>query len=266
MIIKAYKARQVHEGAGVIVNRVFGYGQERDFDPFLMLDYFDQKDTSGSPGFPWHPHKGIETISYLLRGAIEHQDSIGNKGIIGPGELQWMTAGRGIQHQEMPKESPQGLEGFQFWLNLPQRDKLIDPTYQYMLEDSLQVYEAKDYRVKVISGTYQGLQGPINKDELGVRMLHISSDAPVEIDLTRSEGKKGFIFVFTGKGSLNDEAIEAGWAYTLEAGSYVLKGKIDLIFAEGKPLNEPIAWRGPIVMNTEEELRETFKDLEMGRF
>lgn len=266
MIINTYEAKSVREGAGVVVNRVFGHNEVKEFDPFLMLDYFNNPSTVDSPGFPYHPHKGMETISYILKGSIDHQDTLGNKGVIGPGELQWMTAGKGIKHQEMPVSSGNGIEGFQFWVNLPKAKKLIDPSYQYMTADTVKLYEAEEYKVKVIAGHYKDLTGPIDKDELGVRMLHIfvtGQNGPV---ITRASDKNGFIFVTKGSGHINEEKIKANHAYTLSEGDYILKGDLEVIFAEGIPLKEPIAWHGPIVMNTREEIIETFRDLENGRF
>jgi redox-sensitive bicupin YhaK (pirin superfamily) len=205
MIIKKYEAKQVNEGAGVIVTRVFGFHELNDFDPFLMLDYFDHEDTLNSPGFPWHPHKGIETISYILRGEIEHQDTLGNKGVIGAGELQWMTAGKGIKHKEMPVRSEEGLEGFQFWVNLPRDKKLVEPKYQYMTNETLKVVKTDDYEVRIISGDFEGQVGPINKDDLGIQMLHVFSKNHVTLE--RSVDKNGFIFVIRGKGNIGDEEI-----------------------------------------------------------
>jgi len=266
MIIKKYQANRIEEGAGVIVNRVFGHGQVEDFDPFLMLDYFDHEDTMSSPGFPWHPHKGIETISYILRGSIEHEDTLGNKGVIRAGELQWMTAGKGIKHQEMPVKSPQGLEGFQFWVNLPKAKKLVEPSYQYMTSETLKSVHVEESEVRVVSGTYLGMKGPIEKEDLGIQMLYLKTVKENIVEITRDEDKNGFIFVTKGNGLLNDEKIEANHAYTLSPGTYNINGDLDLMFAQGIPLKEPVAWYGPIVMNTKEELVKTFKDLEEGTF
>ncbi len=266
MILKKYPAKSVIEGAGVEVNRVFGYYEVNDFDPFLMLDYFNQDNNMETPGFPWHPHKGIETISYILRGSVEHQDSIGNKGVIGPGELQWMTAGRGIMHQEMPVASREGIEGFQFWVNLPKSKKRIQPSYQSMTRGTLKIVKHSTYEVRVISGEYQGLVGPIDKSELGIQMLHVICDEESEIIINRDKGKNGFLFVIRGEGHINEEKLSPMNAYTLDIGGYMIKGKLEFIFAQGFPLNEPVAWRGPIVMNTKEELNQTFHDLSEGTF
>lgn len=274
MIIKKYIPQQVMEGAGVLVNRVFGHGETKAFDPFLMLDYFDTHPTPGeaydTPGFPWHPHKGMETISYFLRGGAEHQDSLGNKGVMGAGELQWMSAGRGILHQEMPVIADDGAQGFQFWVNLPASEKLNKPHYQYIKQGEMKTYTDANSEVKVISGHYEGITGPIDKEGLGITMLHMTLEPGSEATIERLDELQGFIFIFEGQGSLGDRPISSVTAYTLAPGKEVLQAtgdqKLQLIFAEGRPLKEPIAWRGPIVMNTQQELMATFRDLENKTF
>lgn len=269
-ILRTYKAKQVMEGAGVPVARVFGYYELPDFDPFLMLDYFEADGGTDSPGFPWHPHKGIETITYFLKGAGEHQDSMGNKGIISGGELQWMSAGKGVLHQEMPVKSEEGYQGFQFWVNMAAKDKLNAPSYQYMTKDKLQVHEGDGVTVKVICGDYKGIKGPIDKEEQGIVLLHGLLADTGHTELVRLEGKNGYLFIFEGSGNLNGETVESVTAYTLDEGKYILEAdshsQLSFIYAEGIPLNEPIAWHGPVVMNTQEEIRQTFKDLEEGKF
>lgn len=268
MIKKIFKAKEVREGAGVVVNRVFGYYEVKDFDPFLMLDYFDAPYSPESPGFPWHPHKGIETISYILKGAGKHQDSLGNSGIIAAGELQWMTAGRGILHQEMPAASPEGSQGFQFWVNMPAKDKLNEPAYEYIKKETMQAYETNGIKVNVIAGTFKDIKGPIDKSNLAITMLHGHLKAGSELLLERKPGLNAFLFVFEGQGKFGSEPIEAVTAYTLDDQDEYIKADSTMafIYAEGRPLDEPIAWQGPIVMNTKEELIETFRDLEKGTF
>ncbi len=269
-IIKKYKAQSVMEGAGVPVNRVFGYYEVKEFDPFLMLDYFGTDHEVDSPGFPWHPHKGIETITYMIKGSVSHEDSIGNKGTMGPGELQWMTAGRGILHQEMPGKSPNGSKGFQFWLNLPASEKLVEPNYQYIKAGGMKSYQMEGATVRVIAGSYEGVVGPIDKSNLGVSMFHITIEQGQSIYLDRDSDKNGYVVVFSGDGKLGDESLEAVTAYTLSDGSFEIEAvgdePLEIIYAQGRPLKEPIAWRGPVVMNTQEELVQTFRDLENGNF
>lgn len=268
IIKKVYKTQQVMEGAGVKVNRVFGNNDTSEFDPFLMLDYFNNPDTRNSPGFPWHPHKGIETITYMLKGKITHEDSVGNKGTIAGGELQWMTSGKGIYHQEMPGESPEGIQGFQFWVNMKSSEKLNEPNYQYINNGEMKSVVMSGVEVRVISGEYRDVIGPIDKSSLGITMLHVSIKAGSNLNLIREKLKQGYIFVFEGDGQINDESIEQETAYTLGEGKLVISANsdMDFIFAEGKPLKEPVAWHGPVVMNTWEEIEETFNDLRNGTF
>ncbi len=202
IIIDRYQAQQVMEGAGVMVNRVFGHDETKEFDPFLMLDYFSEPEEKELPGFPWHPHKGMETISYFLRGSGEHQDSMGNKGVIGAGELQWMSAGRGIMHQEMPASSPDGIQGFQFWVNLPAADKLKEPDYQYIRRGEMKTVVDEGVAVKVIAGRFRGKTGPIDKSERGIEMYHVILEPGSKMQLTRSGGKQGFVFILKAR---------AGW-------------------------------------------------------
>lgn len=258
------------EGAGVLVNRVFGHGQTAEFDPFLMLDYFNIEKNKESPGFPWHPHKGMETITYILKGKAKHEDSMKNSGIISDGELQWMSAGKGIYHQEMMEPSPQGIQGFQFWVNLPADKKLKEPDYQYIKKGEMKSSYGDGAEVRVISGEYDQIRGPIDKSDLGISMLHVIVNAEKSISLTREEGKQGFLFLFEGDAELNNEQISSVTAYTLDTGTFTLqagKGKTaQFIYVQGKPLKEPIAWHGPVVMNTQEEIQSAFRDLQRGTF
>ncbi len=270
MIKEKYKAQQVMEGAGVLVNRVFGHGQTREFDPFLMLDYFNIEENKESPGFPWHPHKGMETITYILKGNAKHEDSMGNSGIISDGELQWMSAGKGIYHQEMLEPSPQGIQGFQFWVNLPADKKLKEPDYQYIKKGEMKSSFGEGVEVRVISGEYNQISGPIDKSDLGISMLHVIVESGKSVNLTRDKDKQGFLFIFEGKAKLNGEKISSVTAYTLDSGELNVEAgnesAVQFIYVQGRPLKEPIAWHGPVVMNTQEEIQSTFRDLQMGTF
>ena len=268
-IIKTYIPQRKKEGAGVLVERVFGYYQVPDFDPFLMLDYFENENGEESPGFPWHPHKGIETITYMLRGRIKHEDSLGNGGIIGPGDVQWMTAGGGIYHQEMPQREPGGYRGFQFWLNMPAHHKLDKPKYNGLTADKIKSVKKDGAEVKIISGEYEGVSGPIDKSGLGVRLMHVKIGEGKKISITREKKKKGFVFVFEGEGAADDRQLGSMEAYTLEAGGIEFRARgtdFEFIFAEGYPINEPVAWYGPMVMNTNAEIQQALKDLRDGTF
>ena len=268
-IIKTYMPQRKMEGAGVLVNRVFGYYQVPAFDPFLMLDYFENENAKESPGFPWHPHKGIETITYMLRGRIKHEDSLGNGGIIGPGDVQWMTAGKGIYHQEMPQTDPGGYRGFQFWLNMPAHHKLDKPRYNGLTAKDIKSVKKNGADVKIISGEYGGILGPIDKSNLGVRLMHVKIDAGKEIVIAREKEKNGFVFVFEGEGAADERELGEMDAYTLAEGDIEFKAKnkpFEFIFAEGYPINEPIVWYGPMVMNTNSEIQQALKDLRDGTF
>jgi redox-sensitive bicupin YhaK (pirin superfamily) len=268
-IIKVYKPREMMEGAGVEVNRVFGYYQVTDFDPFLMLDYFESEGSDDSPGFPWHPHKGIETITYMLRGSVKHEDSLGHAGIIGAGDLQWMTAGSGIYHQEMPQSSDLGYKGFQFWLNMPAHHKLDKPKYQELTCNKLVRISKNGAEIFLISGEFEGKSGPFDKTSLGVLMMHVKLEPKSEINLIRAQKKKGFVYVFEGDGYLGEKRLLEHFAYTLSEGeaTYRTNDKsMEFIFAEGIPINEPIAWYGPMVMNTQAEIQQALQDLKDGTF
>jgi len=266
IILRKYNPIDLKEDGGGSFKRVFGHGQTSEFDPFLMLDYFDIESSKQSVGFPWHPHKGIETITYILRGGIEHQDSLGNKGVISSGEVQWMTAGKGIMHQEMLAPTNDGIQGFQFWVNLRAVDKLTEPKYAYISSKEMKEVKSDTHTVKVISGTYNGIKGPIDKKELGISLQHIQVKEGNYIKIKRFQGKQGFMF--KGKGLLNDESVESITTYTLDSGEFLFTANEDteFIFAEGLPINESIAWHGPVVMNTQEELRETFRSIQDGTF
>ena len=268
-IIKKYIPKETLEGAGVLVNRVFGYYQVPDFDPFLMLDYFVTESADQSPGFPWHPHKGIETITYMLRGKIEHKDSIGNGGIIGAGDVQWMTAAGGIYHQEMPQPEPGGYQGFQFWLNMPAAHKYDSSKYHGLTAEDMTHVQKDGAEVIIIGGSYDGSAGPMNDTERDVRLMHVKIDAGKSIIIERKGGKAGFVFVFAGDGSANDEALESVAAFRLAEGEITFsagKEGMEFMFAEGVPCEESISWYGPMVMNTDQEIQSALKDLRDGTF
>ncbi len=267
-----HSAIETSDGAGVKLNRVFGYNETPRFDPFLMLDYFATENSDDViKGFPWHPHRGIETITYILKGSIEHQDSLGNKGVIGDGEVQWMTAGSGIIHQEMPAASVDGIEGFQLWLNLPQKDKMTEPKYGEVKADMIKTLKKDDVEIKVIGGEFEGVKGAIDRKELGVNLYDISIPAGQKYTHLPGDGINTFIFVFKGFGyfGTNQDRVNEKDAVLFEGEDGIqIEAKTDLRFllGEGRPLNEPISWGGPIVMNTREELRTAFREYDEGTF
>jgi len=287
------KAKPAIEGAGVHLRRAFGFGDTSDFDPFLLLDDF-RNDIPADylAGFPWHPHRGIETITYVLTGTVEHGDSMGNRGVIGPGDIQWMTAGRGIIHQEMPKGDELGqMHGFQLWANLPSSLKLTAPRYQEVKSAEIPVITDDDgTRVRVVCGSFWGKKGPV--DGIAADPIYIDVSVPpgksktLPVEMTR----QGFAYVFAGSGKFCNASaplavptVGVGWAdttppTTAENRSLMLFDRGDevtvqagddgirFLLVSGKPLQEPVAWYGPIVMNTQKELQQSFEELQEWTF
>ena len=281
------------EGAGVKLQRAFGFGKTKEFDPFLLLDDFrNDNPTDYLAGFPWHPHRGIETITYVLAGSVDHGDSLGNTGKLTSGDVQWMTAGSGILHQEMPKGDPQGrMHGFQLWANLPSSLKMTHPHYQDIPSAAIpEVTDDDGTHVRVICGEFWGKKGPVGAVAADPTYVDIyvapNRRKRIKIDTTRN----AFAYVFAGEGTfrdaskpravLTDNVIqpEAAPVYDATNHSLVLFDRGDEITVQagpegirflliaGKPIEEPVAWYGPIVMNTQAELRQAITDLEKGTF
>jgi hypothetical protein len=274
-IERVHRSVPTIEGAGVHLFRAFGHAETELLDPFLMLDHFRSSDPREyMDGFPMHPHRGIETVTYLLSGSIEHQDSIGNKGEISAGDVQWMTAGRGILHQEMPRRTDDLLHGFQLWVNLPRAHKMMPPRYRDVKSD--QIPSAKPeggVDVKVVAGSFNGVQGPVKDLTVKVEYFDVHLSADADISFPVRNGRGAFAYVFEGSGHF-----EEGGRHVVEDRELVIFGQGDevwakagrkgcrFLFAHGEPLREPIAWGGPIVMNTREELDLAFKELRSGSF
>jgi len=306
------KAKPTLEGAGVHLRRAFGFGETEEFDPFLLLDDFrNERPEDYLAGFPWHPHRGIETITYVLSGTVEHGDSLGNSGAISAGDVQWMTAGSGIVHQEMPQGDEQGrMHGFQLWANLPAALKMTPPRYQEIKSgDVAEVTDDDGTRARIICGNLWGVSGPVDGIAADPHYIDISvppghtKTIPVEVS------RHAFAYVFAGSGTFRDasdplaaptdfvaEGAEladtddlrqraAAGAPTASAGGSLADNRslvlfdrgdevtvqagdegIRFLLVSGKPLQEPVAWRGPIVMNTREELRQAFAELQDGSF
>jgi len=265
------------DGAGVRLVRVIGASTVRDFDPFLMLDAFDSTDPADYvKGFPWHPHRGIETVTWLARGTIEHGDSLGNKGTIGDGDCQWMTAGSGIIHQEMPKTADRML-GLQLWVNLPAKDKMTEPKYHDLKAGMIPIIERDGARVAVISGQYDKTRGAMQGDYVNATVLDISLKAGSTLSVPVPEQDTVFVYLIDGdvsfeEGKVEDLTfIERRRAVLLSSGDTVVltasptKDARCVLFA-GTPLRESVAWGGPIVMNTQEELDLAFRELDDGTF
>ena len=270
---KIVTGRAAVDGAGVKLVRVLGHRDVEDFDPFLLLDAFDSTDPEDYvKGFPWHPHRGIETVTYLVSGIIEHGDSIGNKGEILDGDCQWMTAGSGIIHQEMPKPAERML-GVQLWLNLPAKDKMTDPRYGDIRSENVPIVTEEGASIKVIAGSYKESAGAFEGRYVKATYLDVLLDAGKEWSYKSEDGSTLFIYILLGSGSLDPgqpEVIENKRAVLFGEGEqfWVKAGTegIRFLLLSGKPLKEPIAWGGPIVMNTNEELELAFRELREDSF
>ncbi|MBU3144928.1 pirin family protein [Clostridium sp. CF012] len=262
-----------YDGAGVKLVRVISRPDVVEFDPFLMLDAFDSYDSIDyTKGFPWHPHRGIETVTYLISGDIEHEDSLGNKGNILDGCCQWMTAGGGILHQEMPKPSERML-GVQLWLNLPRKDKMVAPKYRDIRADMVPKIEEDGSTIGVISGHYKGNTGSSQGDYVKMIFLDVDIKAGATWQLETIKDATLFIYIVEGEGwfdNSDESLLSSKRAVLFNDGEELLvkaseKGLRFLLFS-GAQLNEPIAWGGPIVMNTQQELKQAFKDIDDGTF
>lgn len=261
-----------YDGAGVKLVRVIGRADVKEFDPFLLLDAFDSNDPSEyEKGFPWHPHRGIETVTYLIHGDIEHGDSLGNRGSILDGCCQWMTAGRGIIHQEMPQAVPR-LLGAQLWVNLPQKDKMSEPAYRDIRSDMIKVVEHEEATVKIISGSYDGEKGAVEGDYVKTLYLDVEIKPNQRWQLSINPDATLFCYVVQGSANFDgsDTIVPSHRAVLLKDGDTIevhshQEGVRFLLFS-ALPLNESIAWGGPIVMNSREELAQAFTELDEGTF
>jgi redox-sensitive bicupin YhaK (pirin superfamily) len=263
--------KETLEGAGVRLHRGFGYHELSRFDPFLLFDDFssDHKDDYEA-GFPLHPHRGIETVTYLLRGDVRHKDSIGNSGIIASGDVQWMTAGSGILHEEMP-EGDTGLTGFQLWVNLPKTHKMMAPRYQEINAQTITVVQEKGVTTRVISGEYQGIRGPVEDIVAHPQYLDVTLEPTTSWRIELPHTDTSFIYIFEGSLKIGEEICESGSIVRFENdGSEIALTSLTLhsrfLCISGTPLNEPIAWYGPIVMNTDEEIQIALTELRNGTF
>src|SRR5213594_1488232 len=292
-ITKIWRSIPTIEGAGVHLKRAFGYHEVPQLDPFLLLDDFRSNDPAEYVrGFPWHPHRGIETITYVLAGDVEHGDSLGNRGVISSGDVQWMTAGSGIIHQEMPKGDQNGrMHGFQLWANLPSSLKMTTPRYQEVKVMDIPVITDDDgTRVRIVCGSFWGTKGPVDGIAAEPTYLDVTVQAGNRKSLPVETTRHAFAYVFEGTGKFCNASGPlavptegVGWADTsppaqAENRSLVLFDRGDevtvqagedgmrFLLVSGKPLAEPVAWYGPIVMNTQEQLQQAFEELQQGTF
>jgi hypothetical protein len=288
------QSRPTIEGAGVRLRRAFGFGDTSDFDPFLMMDDFrGDRPEDYLAGFPWHPHRGIETITYVLAGSVEHGDSLGNRGTLGTGDVQWMTAGSGILHQEMPTGDAKGrMHGFQLWANLPAQLKMTKPRYQDVPASAIpEITDDDGTTVRVICGEFWGKTGPVDGVAAEPRYLDVSVPAGKKRRLKVEDFRQAFAYVFEGSADFSDASEPFGVLREAEIDgedvlvrdkvgnrSLVVFGPGDeisvkageegvrFLLVSGRPLREPIAWHGPIVMNTQNEIRQALMDLREGSF
>lgn len=256
------------EGAGVRLHRVFGYHQIPAFDPFLMLDDFSSDTpTDYLAGFPWHPHRGIETVTYLLSGAVRHGDSMGTRGVIGKGDVQWMTAGSGIIHEEMPEVAGDGrMQGFQLWVNLPRKHKMTAPRYRGIAADTIPLVTSPEAQVRVIAGTYGAAVGPVHELMIDIIYFDVTVQPKSAFTFPLPNGYASFAYVFDGSVSFSGTLVKRRQALRLDAVEARSETGGRFLLLAGAPLKEPIAWGGPIVMNTDEELKKAFDDYENGTF
>ncbi|HEY1308907.1 MAG TPA: pirin family protein [Vicinamibacterales bacterium] len=289
---RVVESKPTLEGAGVKLRRAFGFGDTTDYDPFLLFDDFrNDRPNDYLAGFPWHPHRGIETITYVLTGTVEHGDSLGNRGSLGAGDIQWMTAGSGILHQEMPQGDPQGrMHGFQLWANLPSSLKMTAPRYQDVSgTDVPEVVDDDGTRVRVVCGSFWGKTGPIDGVAADPRYLDIFVPPGQRKRLAVETSRHAFAYVFEGSGTFRDASepravqtdmvsegvtrpdfvgnrslvlFDNGDEITVQAGDQGIR----FLLVSGKPIEEPVAWYGPIVMNTRAELQQAFDELNRGTF
>lgn len=263
------------EGAGVKLKRVFGYYEKPLLDPFLLLDHFGSANPEDYiAGFPWHPHRGIETVTYMLAGEVEHGDSLGNRGVINSGDVQWMTAGSGIIHQEMPKRFDGEMRGFQLWVNLPKSHKMMAPRYRDVKSKTIPEFSPNSsVKIKIIAGQLNGARGPVQDLVVDTEYFDVAMAPNTEFEIATRPNYKTFAFVFEGSGYFDpDKAdpIQADHLIVFNPGDKIKiqtqNQPLRFLYVSGKPLNEPIAWRGPIVMNTDEELMVAFQEYRNGTF
>lgn len=257
------------------MKRMFSKEHVDILDPFLLLDHFASESPDDyKAGFPMHPHRGIETVTYMLHGHVDHRDSLGNEGTIGPGDVQWMTAGSGILHEEMPRSTDGRLEGFQLWVNLPRDHKMMPPRYREIKRDEIPVYDpGRGSSVKVLAGEFQGLHGPVRDLVVNVTYLDVTLHPRVILEHEIPEERNAFVLVYEGDmkiGHRDPRNVSAGEVAVLGEGDTlrfaVGRRSVRFMYASAKPLREPIAWGGPIVMNTQEELDQAFSELKAGTF
>ncbi len=272
--------QMVIEGAGVRLLRSFGPNRTNLFDPFLLFDHFAFNNPSEGPpvGFPTHPHRGIETVTYMLEGNVRHRDSLGNMGVIGPGDVQWMTSGRGIMHEEMPQRGPSGnIFGFQLWVNLPAVEKMSPPRYQEVTAESIPIVEQGGMKVRIVAGQYGNVRGPVTEIAAQPLYMDITLEPNTKFNLPVPQGHNLVAYVFEGEGIFgidedgHGELVEAVHMVEFEDGDHISirtenVSPVRFMLMAGAPFGEPIVPYGPFVMNTQAEIQQAFEDLRNGTF
>jgi redox-sensitive bicupin YhaK (pirin superfamily) len=273
-VLKVLKSKPTIEGAGVRLHRAFGNPEAYLLDPFLLLDDFHSNNPNDYiAGFPEHPHRGIETVTYMIEGKIEHKDSIGNKGIIQSGDIQWMTAGSGIIHSEMPIQENGLLWGFQLWCNLPRKSKMMIPRYQEITKNEIPVVKVNETEIRVISGKINGTQGPVKDIIIDPEYLDVTVPPMTIFSHYVKTGYTTFAYIVEGEGYFGldqDNLVKDKELVIFKDGDKIKvntrKKTVRFLLISGKPIKESIAWYGPIVMNTQEELRIAFEEYRNGTF
>lgn len=258
------------EGAGVKLKRVLGNDDDSTLDPFLLLDLFGSDNPQDYiKGFPWHPHRGMETVTYMWTGEVEHGDSMGNKGVIKSGDVQWMTAGSGIIHQEMPQKYDGLMQGFQLWVNLPAKKKMVDPKYRGIVKEQIPMVQKDGVKIKVIAGKVDGTQGPVRDLAIDIEYFDVKLASGKTFEHTTTKEDTVFAYIVEGSVEVQGKTITQGQCIVFGEGDFAKissKNISRFLFVSGEPLSEPVAWRGPIVMNTQEELDQAFEELDAGTF
>jgi redox-sensitive bicupin YhaK (pirin superfamily) len=263
----------VIEGAGVLLRRSIFPHVSNKFDPFLLFDHFAFNDPVEGPirGFPMHPHRGIETVTYILRGSVNHRDSLGNVGLIGPGDIQWMTAGGGILHEEMPRRGPDGIiDGFQLWVNLPSAQKMIRPRYQGVNAADIPSANGRGWQARVVAGMAGGISGPVKEIAANPLYLEVTMEAGAEFILPIPKEHTALIYVFDGQATFGDQQVSSVKMAVLGTGNQIEVqtdvSPVRFMIMAGAPIGEPIVPYGPFVMNTREEIQQALADLRNGTF
>ena len=274
-ISQVLRSKSTLEGAGVRLKRAFGFNEVPLLDPFLLLDHFGSENPADyMAGFPWHPHRGIETVTYMHGGQVDHGDSLGNGGTINSGDVQWMTAGSGIIHQEMPRRWEGRMQGFQLWVNLPAARKMMDPRYRDVRKDQIvAAVPGPGIQVKVIAGRIAGMEGPVRDIVVPISYFDVSLEPRSRFRHPLPGDWKSFAYIYSGVGSFAPDSkrmIKTGELVLFGEGDEVEvrtdDGEVRFLLVSGQPLNEPVAWGGPIVMNTRAELERAFAEYRGGTF